>query len=355
MVERARESVARIRTNTADGTGFIFETTAGGGALVLTNYHVIENASELEVWVRDRDTFPGKVLGYDAYRDLAVVEICCGVFQHLSLQGSRIIRAGADVIAIGYPLGIAGSATVTRGIVSAYRYDDSYRSWVVQTDAPINPGSSGGPLLLSSGELIGINTFIIREDYGISIDGVGFAISRQSIRGIVDSLKHGARVEAPTAMPTPTPAPAQVQWKTYENREFRYTVRVPEDWEVDDADQRYVYFKSRDDFAGLEMYIPDYRISSSEQRLSDYIDGLRPDYRLIEVLDKTTTFFDSGGEGSYMRYRSQYDSSLCVQDNYDWLWVYDAMAYWLNLNVCEHSLDKYNEVLVAIFDSLSFY
>ena len=261
------------------------------------------------------------MLGYDAYRDLAVLEICCGSFRPLSLNGSQVIKTGLDVVAIGYPLGISGSATVTRGIVSAYRYDDDYQSWVVQTDAPINPGNSGGPLLLSNGELIGINTFIIREDYGISIDGLGFAISRQSIRGVLDELKQGARVDLPSPSPTPTPVQVATGWRKYDSPDFGYSIQIPSDWTVDDSDKRYVLFNSRDDFAGVVMFVPDYRIASSEQRLSDYIEGLRPDYELMEVLDKSTTFFESGGEGSFIRYRSQYDSVLCIEDNYDWLWV----------------------------------
>ena len=356
MVEHVKAGVVRIDTPTGNGTGFVFETTGAGAALVLTNFHVIEGASIVEVRVNDSNTFRGNVLGYDAYRDLAVLEICCGSFQPLSLGGSQIIKTGLDVVAIGYPLGISGSATVTRGIVSAYRYDDEYQSWVVQTDAPINPGNSGGPLLLSSGELIGINTFIIREDYGISIDGLGFAIARQSIRGVLEDLKQGARIDLPSPSPVPTPTPVQATagWRTFDNRELGYTIKIPLDWEVDDSDKRYVFFNSKDDFAGVVMFVPDYRISSSERRLSNYIEELRPDYELMEVLDKSTTFFESGGEGSFIRYRSQYDPVLCIQDNYEWLWVYDTAAYWLNINVCEHSYLEYQGVLNAIYDSLIF-
>ena len=96
-------------------------------------------------------------------RDLAVVTICCGQFHTLPFGDASRLEPGGEVVAIGYALGLSGEASITRGIVSAIRYDSRYLSDVIQTDAAINPGNSGGPMLSMSGEILGINTFKISE------------------------------------------------------------------------------------------------------------------------------------------------------------------------------------------------
>ena len=197
MVEQVKAGVVRIDTNSGSGTGFIFETTNRGGAYVVTNYHVIEGSNLVNVRVNDATTYSATVLGYDAYQDLAVLEICCGSFRPLEFSASTDVKAGTEVIAIGYPLDISGAATVTRGIISAVRYNSSYRSWIIQTDAPINFGNSGGPLLLATGEVIGLNTFIYEREVS-QAEGLGFAIAEQSITGTLSSLKRGTRVGFPT-------------------------------------------------------------------------------------------------------------------------------------------------------------
>ena len=252
-----KAGVVRIDTNLGGGTGFFFETTNRGGGYVITNYHVIEGANRVNVRVNDAATYPATVLGYDAYQDLAALEICCGSFRPLEFSPSIDVKAGTEVIAIGYPLDISGAATVTRGIVSAVRYDDSYRSWVIQTDAPINYGNSGGPLMLATGEVIGVNTFIYEREVS-QAEGLGFAIAEQSITGTLPSLKQGTRVSFPT--PTPSPSPVRVRWRTYNNWEFDYTIDIPSDWTIDDDEKDYVYFNSSDDFAGSVMFVPDYQI-----------------------------------------------------------------------------------------------
>ena len=116
--------MVRIATNRGSGSGVIFETNASdGSALVLTNFHVIEGATRVDVVVNDRVTHAGAIQGADAARDLAVVRICCGVFQAVPFGDAASLRVGAEVVAIGYALGIPGSATVTRGIVSAVRFE----------------------------------------------------------------------------------------------------------------------------------------------------------------------------------------------------------------------------------------
>ena len=125
MVEEAKLGVVRINTGGGNGSGFIFETRpSDGSALILTNHHVIEGYASVRVTVWDAMTYAGQVQGVDPRRDLAVVRICCGSFTALPFGNARSLGAGSEVVAVGYALGISGSATVTKGIVSANRFDN---------------------------------------------------------------------------------------------------------------------------------------------------------------------------------------------------------------------------------------
>lgn len=161
MVERVRSGVVRIKTNLGSGSGIIFELgESDGSALVLVNQHVIQGASRVDVIVNDSTTYPGNIRGVDTARDLAVLRICCGEgFKVLPFGDASKLKAGEELIAIGYPLDFEDEATVTSGIVSAVRYESDTDRWVIQTDTALNPGNSGGPLLILSGEVVGINTY----------------------------------------------------------------------------------------------------------------------------------------------------------------------------------------------------
>ena len=209
VVKDVRSGIVRIETTEGGGSGVIFETTPEDSALLLTNYHVVENSSNIKVIVDDTVSYRGHLQGYDVYSDLAVLSICCGDFKSLSFGKSANLKPGSEVIAIGYPRNIPGAPTVTRGIVSAIR-SEGY-SEIIQMDAPINPGNSGGPLLTANGKVLGINTFSIRDS-----EGLGFAVSESTVQKILPNIR-GKRVLAiqatptpspiPTVMPTPTPSP----------------------------------------------------------------------------------------------------------------------------------------------------
>ena len=173
---------------------------------VITNHHVVEGSGQVNVVVNDSATYRGLVIGSDDVRDLAVVSICCGYFQKMSFGNASGLESGHEVVNIGYPLGIQGEATVTKGIVSAIRYDSEHQSWVIQTDAAINFGNSGGPMLSMSGEVLGINTF---KQVGTGIEGLGFAISEQTVQQRIPALRSGSLAPTPTpARRNPTPAPS---------------------------------------------------------------------------------------------------------------------------------------------------
>ena len=201
MVKRVRPGVVRIESRVSTGSGAIFETQ-GRTAYIVTNHHVVEGSAEVSVTVNDSAEYQGTVLGTDAVRDLAVVRICCGNFRTLPFGDASSLEPGDEVVAIGYALGLLGEATITRGIVSAIRYDANYLSDVIQTDAAINPGNSGGPMLSPAGEMLGINTFRYdRTEGGRTAEGLGFAISEETVQQRIASLK--------TSSPRPTPFPTR--------------------------------------------------------------------------------------------------------------------------------------------------
>ena len=159
---------------------------------VLTNNHVVEDASDVEVFTQDRKKFKAKVIGTDARTDIAVLKIGATELPTLTFGDSSKLKVGDVVFAIGQPFGIGETATM--GIVSATgrglggaieHYED-----FIQTDAAINPGNSGGALIDLRGNLVGINTAIISGGGGNQ--GVGFAIPINMARGVMDQIvEHG--------------------------------------------------------------------------------------------------------------------------------------------------------------------
>ena len=208
MIRQARPAVVRIDTPSGSGSGVIV-TTQGQEAYIITNYHVIEGYGAVSVTVNDAATYSGTVWGTAPSLDLAVVSICCGSFHKLAFGNADALEPGDEVVTIGYALGLGGAATVTKGIVSAMRYDLNLEAWVIQTDAAINPGNSGGPMLSLTGEVLGINTF------GLSGDGLGFAISESEVQALIPSGGFPPPAPPPptpwAGWPTPTPTPV-IEW-----------------------------------------------------------------------------------------------------------------------------------------------
>ena len=175
--------MVRITTDNSVGSGFIYEV-GGETAYVLTNQHVIAGSAVPTVQLQNGRDYIGAVVAVDSLRDFAVLRICCGRFNSLSFASDSDLEVGTEVASVGYALGLPGEATVSTGIISAVRYDSDRSTVVVQTDAHINPGSSGGPLLALDGRVLGINTF---KYVGKNIEGVGFALSGPYIKRLLQS------------------------------------------------------------------------------------------------------------------------------------------------------------------------
>ncbi|MDA8249590.1 MAG: trypsin-like peptidase domain-containing protein [Rhodospirillales bacterium] len=173
------------------------ERSLGSGVIVdaqghiVTNYHVIANAAAIRVQLADGRIAVPRIVGVDRDTDLAVLQISLPNLPVIHFGRSDQVRVGDVVLAIGNPLGL--SQTVTHGIVSATGRADlgiSTFEDFIQTDAPINFGNSGGALVNSDGQLIGINTAIVAKSLGV--EGIGFAIPVDMVRGVLrDIIKYG--------------------------------------------------------------------------------------------------------------------------------------------------------------------
>ena len=175
------------------GSGFIIDKEGH----VLTNYHVIADARQVEVTLHNRKKYRATVVGTDRSHDLAVIQIKGPGLVPMVLGDSHNLQVGQKVYAIGNPFGLSG--TMTRGIISSIRPvqepDGMQIDEAIQTDAAINPGNSGGPLLNWHGEVIGINT-LIASNVGQSA-GIGFAIPVNTAKAVLNDLMTLGRVRRP--------------------------------------------------------------------------------------------------------------------------------------------------------------
>ena len=206
VYEKAYKSVVEITTTlnqssptgeqqaSGQGSGFVFDAEGH----IVTNHHVVDGAQSVSVRFWDGSTYDATVVGTDPSTDLAVIKVDApaDVFIPLAVGDSNSLSVGESVVAIGSPFGLEG--TLTSGIVSALNREMTSPnnftiSNSIQTDAAINHGNSGGPLLNGAGEVIGVNTQI-KSDSGGS-DGIGFAIPSSTVSSIVPQIISSGSVE----------------------------------------------------------------------------------------------------------------------------------------------------------------
>ena len=179
------------------GSGFIWDDQGH----IITNFHVIKDATRAEVTLADQTSWPAELVGFAAEKDLAVLRIDAPSenLKAIPLGTSHDLEVGRTVMAIGNPFGF--DQTLTTGIISALGREISSVAGlpirdVIQTDAAINPGNSGGPLLDSAGRLIGVNTAIVSPSGGYA--GIGFAIPVDTVNWVVSDLINFGRIQRPT-------------------------------------------------------------------------------------------------------------------------------------------------------------
>ncbi len=176
------------------GSGFVIDKEGH----ILTNYHVIADARQVEVTLHNRKKLRATIVGTDPSHDLAIIQIKATDLVPAVLGDSHNLQVGQKVYAIGNPFGLAG--TMTRGIVSSIRPvqepNGTRIDEAIQTDAAINPGNSGGPLMNWHGEVIGINTMILSN--GVEQNsGIGFAIPINTAKAVLNDLVTLGRVRRP--------------------------------------------------------------------------------------------------------------------------------------------------------------
>ena len=217
VVRRVSQSVVQVETREGTGSGFVINAQGD----VITNAHVVGKGRSATVHLQDGRSLDGTVVGLDEYLDIAYIRLSGGRgnFRTAQLGNSDRTATGQEVMAIGHPLnaGPGDAPTVTRGIISAIRTDSTGAKWL-QTDAPVNPGNSGGPLINRAGQVIGVVTSRIENLGGRDIQGVGFALSVNDLKGQLDELR-GGKIELrptptpvyvrPTETPRPTPKPTK--------------------------------------------------------------------------------------------------------------------------------------------------
>ena len=188
LVKSVDPSVIRIETPTGTGTGFIYDSSG----LAVTNAHVVGDNNYVHVKVGDQKG-SAFLRGKDDVVDLAVICIASDIedYPSISIGDSDYVHPGDDVVAIGYPLGeiLRGSTTITRGIVSAMGVSENVR--YIQTDAALNPGNSGGPLINYDGEVVGIITSKLYHKGGSIVEGIGLAIDARELTDRIKRLEQG--------------------------------------------------------------------------------------------------------------------------------------------------------------------
>ena len=198
-------STAETTRETGTGSGVIYKK-AGDKAYIISNHHVVEGAEDLEITFDDGTKTKGTLVGSDMWTDLAVIEIDAqNVKSVVEFGDSDALKRGETVIAIGNPLGLGFSGSVTVGVVSGkdrsipIDFDGNgtidWQADALQTDAAINPGNSGGALINLAGQLIGINSMKISE---ASVEGMGLAIPINMASPIIGHLETTGTVKRPT-------------------------------------------------------------------------------------------------------------------------------------------------------------
>ncbi len=200
IIEKIIPAVVRVTAKSSAGSGVVIDPTG----VVLTSAHLVGDNKLVTVLVEGRVSLIGMVSRVDMTRDLALVKLPAGTYHSIQLGTEDDISLGAPVYALGYPLNLAGPATVTTGVVSRYLDEPKLKRKVIQTDAAINLGNSGGPIVDARGRVIGIVASILGDSPSKPTTGISFAVSIATIRNYLlvtpyDQIRSIAPSEVPGA------------------------------------------------------------------------------------------------------------------------------------------------------------
>lgn len=259
------------------GSGFVYKTDEKFG-YILTNHHVIDNAKKIIIEYSDETTTEATLVGSDEYADVALLKVPVNtVKKTASIGSSENLNVGDTIFAIGTPINLAYSFTVTRGIVSgkdrlvAMSNESSYTSYfdryknaetwymsLIQIDASINSGNSGGPLANANGEIVGITNSKLSSSYSSSsIENMGFAIPIEYALSIAEKIEKGVSLERPTMGVTMTTIDAASNSGIHLSDNITYGALITEVVKGSNADR-----------AGLET--GDVIIAMDDKKITDY-------------------------------------------------------------------------------------
>ncbi|MYL34462.1 PDZ domain-containing protein [Pontibacillus yanchengensis] len=281
-------------SQTGTGSGVIYKKEKGS-AYVVTNHHVVQGASAIEIALIDGSRIEATKLGSDPYTDLAVLKVDGSkVNKAISLGDSSNVKVGESALAIGNPLGLMFAGSVTKGIISGKQRaipqdlnGDGRMDWqaeVIQTDAAINPGNSGGALINIKGQLIGINSMKIAKS---AVEGIGFAIPIDLAKPIIDNLENDGEVTRPYM------GIEAYSLSELTSNQWRSTLELPEEVEAG------VFIKgieptSPADQAGLEQY--DVITKLDDTKVTNIVDLRKHLYEKKKVGEKMSITFYRKGE-----------------------------------------------------------
>ena len=215
------------------GTGIVMT----GDGYILTNAHVIDGAVSATVTLWNNDSFEAKLVGADSLSDIAILKIDAHGLTPAEFANSASLQVGDEVVAIGNPLGEEFRGTMTNGIISAINRDIAYHGHtmtLLQTNAAINEGNSGGPLIDCAGRVIGVTNMKMISNYS-SIEGIGFAIPTTSLKPVADALLASGKVTGRPGLGLTVGAIPEQAGSAYDLPSGLYISQVSEGSECEDA------------------------------------------------------------------------------------------------------------------------
>lgn len=332
-VEEVLPCVVRVITEYGMGSGVIIDEEG----YILTNNHVVAGAENITVSLPDDDEeLSATVVGREEVKDVAILKIEADDLPEAELGQAYDLKLGEDVVALGFPMDLEGGATVSTGIVSAFR-DDAADITHIQTDAAINPGNSGGPLINLDDEVVGINTFIL-----MNTEGLNFAIAIEDVASEIPQLMEGESTLVEMEKPS--------EWESYDNKTCDYSVDYPSTWQANDSEVYSVWIG--DYYAGFEIDTYNAGLWSLGLWVKDDLDLLREDSIGFELISNRT-LFDMGMEYREIVYTLQYEEDGGKYKFKDQYVMNGPSLYRISCSSPDNQYERFDDTFGSIIDSFT--